>query len=52
MTETFRHNVDIENHLNHELYETEQQLLYKDNEIAQDISSIITNYTIQSHSTE
>ena len=40
MTETFRHNEDIENHFNHELYKTEQQLIDKDNEIAQEIYSI------------
>ena len=40
MTETFRHNIDIENHFSHEVYETEQQLIDKDNEIAQEIYSI------------
>ena len=39
MTETFRNNIDIENHFNHELYETEQHLIDKDNKIAQEIYS-------------
>ena len=63
MTKTFRHNIDIENHFNHELYKTEKQLINKDNEIAKEIYSIkfgliisvfniIIKYTTQSHSTE
>merc|ERR1711954_618601 len=40
MTETFRHNVDIENHFNQELYETEQHLIDEDNEIAHEIYTI------------
>ena len=40
MTETFRHNVDIENHFNKELYQTEQNLIDKDNEISHEIYTI------------
>ena len=40
MTETFRHNVDIENHFNQELYEIDQHLIDKDNEIAHEIYTI------------
>merc|ERR1712081_101927 len=40
MTETFRHNVDLENHFNKELYQTEKNLINKDNEISQEIYTI------------
>ena len=40
MTQTFRHNIDIGNHFNHELYEIEKQLINKENEIAKEIYNI------------
>ena len=40
MTQTFRHNIDIENHFNHQLYETERQLIDKDNENDKEIYNI------------
>merc|ERR1712081_41712 len=40
MTETFRHNIEIENNFNRELYQTEKTLINKDNEISHEIYTI------------
>merc|ERR1711954_633933 len=40
MTETFRHNIKIENNFNRELYQTEKNLINKDNEISHEIYTI------------